>query len=268
MLLIKDKKTGISLKIAIVLVLVSLIVILFGIFNPFSQNRILASSTNYNSDIKAVIESYVGYAVQNEWDKALSYLRGEAYLIVSTNLQNYKGENLKLKNIDIYNVVSGDNFAIADVKVVSQNENLLYNKYFRYYLYKEGNSWYIFSIGTPDKPIYGGKHNKYDFVGLIKDYFNAVQNKEFDKAFSLLTTPALEHGQNSMLSPESMNISSRFKNIQIKEVYNQGDNVFLRVSYTVDTTIGEKTVQKNMSYIFEVDNVNGKWLISNMKLVK
>lgn len=268
MLLVKNKKTVISLKTVMVLVLVSLIIILFWIFNPFPHNRILVSSTNYNSDIKAVIESYVGYAVQNEWDKALSYLKGEAYLIVSTNLQNYKGENLKLKSIDIYNVVSGDNFAITDIKVVSQNGDLLYNKYFRYYLYRENNSWHIFSIGTPDKPIYGGKRNKYNFAGLIKDYFNAVQNKEFDKAFSLLTTPALEHGQNSMLSPESMNISSKFKNIQVKEVYNQGDNVFLHVSYTVDTTIGDRTVQKDMAYIFEVDNVDGKWLISNMKLVK
>lgn len=267
MLLIKDKKTGITVKTAVILALVSAIVLIV-IINPFPRNKILASSTNYNSDIKSTIESYIGYAVQNNWDKALTYLTGEAYLITNMNLQNYKGKSLKLKSIDIYNVINSSDFAIADLKVVSQHDNLVYNKYFRYYLYKQNNEWKIFSIDIPNKPIYGGKYNKYDFTSLIKDYFNAVQNKEFDKAFSLLTTPALENGQNSMLNPKSMNISSKFKNIKIKELYNHGDNVFLYVSYTVDTAIGNKTVKKDMAYIFEIDNVSEKWLISNMKLVK
>ncbi|MEQ6359487.1 hypothetical protein V7D15_07220 [Thermoanaerobacter thermohydrosulfuricus] len=269
MLLIKDKKTGITLKTAIILtIVVSGIIILLGIINPFSHNKILANSTNYNSNIKSAIESYIGYAVHNDWNKALPYLTGEAYLITKTNLQGYNGENLKLRSINIYNVVSENNFAIADIKVITQHDNLFYNKYFRYYLYKENNGWKIFSITSPDKPIYGGKYNKYNFVSLIKDYFSAIENKEFDKAFSMLTTPALENGQNNILNPETMNISSTFKNIRVRELYNHGDNVFLYVSYTVDTAISNKTIKKDMAYVFEVDNVDGKWLISNMKLIE
>jgi len=94
-----------------------------------------------------------------------------------------------------------------------------------------------------------------------------IQNKQYNKAFELLTTPALENGQNNMLSPDSIDITSEFNNINIQELYNKGNNVFLYVTYTVNTTIKDKSVKKNMSYIFEVDNVNGRWFISNIKLV-
>jgi hypothetical protein len=243
-------------------------IIIAGVFliKPLANNQIIINSNDFDTEIKTVIESYVGYAVQNNWNKALNYLRGEAYLITKTNLQNYNGQSLKLVSINIYNVISSSNFAIADLEVVSSHDNITYNKYFRYYLYKDKN-WQIFSIDTPNKPIYSGSYNKYDFNSIIKNYLDDIQNKQYNKAFELLTTPALENGQNNMLSPDSIDITSEFNNVKIQELYNKGNNVFLYVTYTVNTTIKDKSVKKDMSYIFEIDNVNGKWLISNIKLL-
>lgn len=245
-------------------------IIVAGIFfiKPLANNQIIINSNNFDTEIKTVIESYIGYAVQNNWDKALNYLSGEAYIITKTNLTNYKGENLKLKSINVYNVATGTNFAIADVEVVSvSNANVTYNKYFRYYLYKD-KEWKIISIDTPTKPIYSGKTNKYDFNSLIRNYFKALQDKQYNKVFELLTTPALENGQNNMINPDSINMSMNFSDIKTNIVYNSGNNVFVDVTYTAETTINNKITKKDMNYIFEIDNIDNSWHISDMKLVK
>lgn len=214
-----------------VLLLFACLSILFLASCSFGGKENIESSDS-DVEVNAAIQEYIAYISNQEWDKALSLLSGQALTVTKNNLLGHKDlKQMSIDSITISQTLKTEDHAISEVSVVMKDGELVYAGDYRYSLFKDDDGkWKIYSIEELNNIdlAEGKKVTDKESENIVKDYLNSVSSGDYENALKYLTSPALDKAGVEAAKTMIFKISD----IKTETIYTNSSTSLIKAKYT------------------------------------
>ncbi len=243
-----------KLKTLLVLIAVLLAFLAGMLIRPPAVTEIIEAK----QEINEVIIDYLHGSLNQDWDKVLSLLQGEALINAKANIGSYK-RAASLVETEMLSHAAAGQYEIVDVRAITAvfatDGDELDEVNYRFYI--EDNK--IFKV-EPITPIYDGSFTIADRLAelTVSKYLELIEQNDWDTTLRLLTGEAKSIGQRTASRMPELAVS--FDNLMLSTVGENKITSLVEAQYIANDT--------PIKALFILKNIRDTWLIERIIIVE